>query len=305
MSISSIIKNVFLDPRAALEYFCSHHLPGKLGDKMFLKQKYKEEFGRRLNLRNPKLFTEKMQWLKLYDRNPLYTKLADKYAVRDYIKEKVGEEYLIPLLGVWDSFDEIDFTKLPNQFVLKCTHDSKSIIICKDKRKLNIENAKRFFETKLTINYYSVRREHQYKDIIPRIICEEYKEDESREQLKDYKIWCFNGNPKLIQLDYDRFTNHKRNVYDIEWNYLPLLLNYPNDSTRIFEQPSSLTDMLVSASKLSKNIPFLRVDFYIADTKLFVGELTSCPSAGFVKFYPYDYNAIFGEILKLPLKKCM
>lgn len=303
MGVAPVIKNLIRDPKGALEHFCSHHLPGVAGDRMYLKRAYKKRFGRRLNLRKPKLFTEKMQWLKLYDRNPLYTRLADKYEVREYIAGIAGGDYLIPLIGLWDSFEEINTADLPEQFVLKCTHDSGGLIICTDKKEFDAVAAKAFFKRRLEDNIYWVNREFCYKNIKPRIICEEYKVDESGVELKDYKVYCFNGIPKYILVIFNRFNGLRKNVYDAGWEFIPVALTDPFDDTVTFDRPAAFDEMLCVASKLAKDIPFVRVDFYIADKRLYVGELTFYPNGGHTRFKPPEYDAIFGACLTLPGKR--
>nr|MDE6606472.1 glycosyl transferase [Lachnospiraceae bacterium] len=213
--------------------------------KYYLSYLYKKITGEKLNLKNPISFNEKLQWLKLYDKNPSYTNLVDKYAVREYVKEKIGDKYLIPLLGgPWHSVDEIDFEALPDQFVLKCTHDSGSVIICEDKSKFDIDAAKKKLNRCLKIKFFYLAREWPYKNVLPAIIAEKYMTDETGYELKDYKVFTFNGVPKLIQVDYDRFQNHKRNLYNTEWEYLPTQIQYPTDSSIKIERPKRLEEML-------------------------------------------------------------
>jgi hypothetical protein len=269
-------------------------------DKCFLKIKYFLTFGKKLNLRNPEAFNEKLQWLKLYDRKPEYTHMADKYEVRKYIIEKMGEEYLIPLLGVWNTFDSIDFSKLPNEFVLKCTHDSGSVIICKDKNAFDINKARKKINSCLNKNYYLPGREWCYKNIESKIIAEKYMVDESNIELKDYKIHCFNGEPKIIQVDFARFTNHKRNMYSSSWEYIPFTTEYPTDSCIQIRKPQSLDLMLKIARKLSKNTNYLRVDLYSINEKIYFGELTLYHGSGNEHFFPSEYDKILGGWITLP-----
>ena len=185
-------------PRRILLGLTSRGFLNFLPDETILKIKFKDRIGKELNLKKPKTFNEKLQWLKLYDRNPAYTKLVDKYEVRKHIAKTIGQEYLIPLLGVWDTFEDINFSKLPNQFVLKCTHDSGGLIICTDKNRLDIDAARKKINKCLKRNYYYPGREWPYKNVKPRIICEKYMVDESGTELKDYKFMCFNGEVKCI-----------------------------------------------------------------------------------------------------------
>ncbi|NPV51417.1 MAG: glycosyl transferase [Candidatus Methanofastidiosum sp.] len=271
-------------------------------DSLYLRFAYYVKVGKKLNLRNPQTFNEKIQWLKLYDRKPEYTKLVDKYEVRKYIAETIGEEYLIPLLGVYDNFDEIDFDALPNEFVLKPNHTSGNIYICKDKLKINYVELKKEVNMWLKRRYYWVHREWPYKNIKPRIICEKYMVDESGIELKDYKIFCFNGEPKLIQVDYDRFSGHKRNLYDTEWNYIPASIQYPTDPNTIIKKPNKLNEMLKLARILSKDYPHVRVDFYYVNDRIYFGEMTFYHGAGYEKFEPESLEMEMGSWLELPSK---
>jgi len=272
-------------------------------DSLYLRMIFRVKFGYSLNLKNPQTFSEKLQWLKLYDRNPLYTELVDKYEVRKYIAETIGEEYLIPLLGVWDNVDEIDFAKLPNQFVLKNTHDSGSIVICKDKDSFDIKKAKKRLRKYLKRNPYWATREWPYKNIKPRIIAEEYKVDESKVELKDYKIFCFNGEPKYMQVDFDRYKDHKRNIYDENWDFLDFEIKYPNDKMENISRPRKYEEILLLARKLSANIPHVRVDFYYIENKEFTyilfGELTFYHGSGLEIFKPKEWDKKFGDLLEL------
>lgn len=268
-----------------------------------IKRQFKYHVGYELNLDNPKTFNEKIQWLKLYYHDPIMTKCADKYLVREYIKEKIGEEYLIPLLGVWDKVDDIDFDSLPNQFVLKVNWGCGQNIIVKDKSKLNIEEAKNKLKNWLNpfSNHYYWSYEWQYKNIEPKIICEKYLE-QIDEQIYDYKFFCFNGIPKYIQVDIDRFSNHKRCIYDTNWNKLEFTNNYPLYNKDI-EKPKKLSDMLKISKILSKSFKFIRVDFYIINNMPIFGELTFTHENGFGKFIPIDWDYKFGKLLELPKEK--
>lgn len=272
-------------------------------DKLFIQCSYKWKMRKKLNLENPKSFNEKIQWLKLYDRNPIYTNLVDKYEVRKYIAKEIGEEYLIPLIGVWDKFDEIDFTKLPQQFVLKCTHDSGGIVICKNKDNFDIKAAKKKLNKSLKRNYYYYSREWQYKNVKPRIICEKYMVDETGTGLKDYKIFCFSGIPKIIQVDYNRFIDHKRNIYDVEWNYIPASIQYPTDSNIEIKKPKNLETMLKLAKVLSRNHPHIRIDLYSVSEKIYFGEITFHHGSGYEKFEPESLEMQMGEWIVLPHNK--
>lgn len=249
-----------------------------LSDDIYLKLQYKHIVGKQLDLKKPKTFNEKLQWLKINDRNPEYTQMVDKYEVRKYIADKIGEEYLIPLLGVWDRFDDINFDKLPEQFVLKCTHDSGSIIFCKDKNTFNFKYAEKKLKKCLKHNFYWVGREWPYKNIKPRIIAEKYMVDT---ELKDYKIMCFNGEPKCSFVCSERFlkTGLKVTFFDLNWNVMPFIRHYPKSNIPI-EKPNRYDEMLALSKLLAYGTYFLRVDFYEINQKLYFGELTFYPGGG-------------------------
>jgi hypothetical protein len=272
-------------------------------DKLYLKMIFPCWVGQKLNLKNPKTYSEKLQWLKLYDRKPEYSKYVDKYAVRTYISETIGEQYLIPLIGVYDSVEEIDWDSLPNKFVLKCTHGSGSNIICSDKNKLELQASKIKLNKWMKKNWFWFAREWPYKDLKPRIICEKYLADESGVELKDYKIFCFSGEPKIIQVDYNRFFGHKRNMYDTEWNYIPVSHNHLTDAEAKIKKPAKIETMLELARVLAKDYPHVRVDFYSINDKIYFGELTFYPGAGFGKFEPKEFGIKMGSWIKLPIAK--
>lgn len=271
-------------------------------DQLWLQIKFVCRMGRFPNLKNPKTFNEKIQWLKLHNRKPEFSQMVDKYEVKQLISKKLGEEYLIPTLGVWDRFEDIDFAELPEQFVLKCTHDSGGIVICKDKQKLNVEQAGKKIKASLKTNYYWHGREWPYKNVKPRIIAEQYMVDESGVELKDYKIFNFGGEPKLIQVDFNRFVKHTKNIYDTNWNYLDVAINYPTDPTTNIQKPECLAKMLELAKELSSGIPFLRTDFYVINGKIYFGELTFSPGSGFMKMTPESFDKEMGSWIPLPNK---
>jgi hypothetical protein len=271
-------------------------------DRKYLVFQYRLRTGLKLNLDNPVTFNEKLQWLKLYNRKPEYTKMADKYEARKYVSRKIGEEYLIPLLGVWNKFDEIDFEKLPNQFVLKATHDSGGLVICKDKNEFSIKQAQKVIEKHLRQNYYYGGREWVYRDIQPRIVVEKYMTDESGTELKDYKIFCFDGIPKIIQVDFNRFTGHKRNFYSTKWEYQPFSLLHKTYPDIDIAKPKSLDKLLEIAGILSEGIPYLRVDLYLINDGIYFGEMTFYPEDGYGLFTPHKWDKIFGNWIILPEK---
>lgn len=271
-----------------------------LPDKLYIQMLFYVKTGNKPDLKNPMSFNEKINWLKLYDRNPLYTQLADKLGVRSYVKNVIGEKYLIPLLGIWDKIEDIDFEALPNQFVLKCTHDSGSVIICKNKKNFNKEEAIEKLKLAMKNNYFYYNREWAYKNIIPRIIAEQYMVDESGKELKDYKVFMINGEPEFIEVDFERFSNHKRNLYTLEWKLLDTKIEYPRDLDKNIAKPLNLEEMLECARKLTKNIPSVRVDFYSVGEKIYFGELTFYQDGGFVPFDSEEFEKKLGEKIILP-----
>ena len=276
-----------------------------MSDEEFLKRKYRALFKKKLNLEFPKSFNEKLQWLKLHNRNPLYTIMVDKYLVRKYIGEVLGEEYLIPLVGAWDSVDEIDFDALPDQFVLKCNHNSGlGMCICKDKSKLDMAAAKRELKKGLMQDYYLTGREWPYKNVPRKIIAEQYMEDAGSSDLKDYKFMCFNGRVRCSFVCSDRFSGKGLHVtfFDREWNVMPFERSYPSVKEGI-EKPKSYEKMVYLAEILSADIPFVRVDFYEINGKIYFGELTFFPGDGFEAFQPEEWDYTLGSWLDLPTEK--
>lgn len=273
-------------------------------DKLFLQLKYRLMMGQKLDLKNPKTFNEKLQWLKLYNRRPEYTTMVDKYAVKQYVADKIGEEYIIPTLGVWNSIDEIDWDALPNQFVLKTTHGGGGggVIICKDKAIFNREEASAKLQKSLDSDIYLNFREWPYKDVVKRVIAEQYMTDESTVELKDYKFFCFNGKVRCFKVDFDRFIDHKANYYDRDAKLLPFgeVCCMP-DFNRQFEKPKNFDKMVDVVETLSQDIPFVRVDLYNVDGKIYFGEITFFPAAGMGKFNPEKWDSILGGYLCLPI----
>ena len=258
--------------------------------------------GKRLHLKNPRTFNEKLQWLKLYGRRPIDTTLSDKYAVKDYIAKTIGERYVIPLLGVWDRFEDIEFDRLPNQFVLKCTHNSGGIIVCKDKNSLNLSEAKRIIAGALSHDFYLRSREKAYKGIPRRIIAEEYKEDSKTQELRDYKFFCFDGVPKALFIASDRQVDGeetKFDFFDMDYNHLPFTNGHPNAKV-LPEKPICFEEMKQLAAKLSKGIPHVRVDFYEVDGHVYFGEMTYSHWGGMTPFVPEEWDYTFGSWITLP-----
>lgn len=266
---------------------------GVIPDVFFLKTMYKIKTGRKLDLKDPKTYSEKLNWLKVYDHNPLYTRLADKFEVRDYVKNRIGEEYLIPCLGVWDKFEDINFDLLPNQFVLKCTHDFGSVVICKDKSKFDEKNAREVIDNELGYNFYYRGREWAYKNIKPRIIAEKFMDD-GNERLVDYKFFCFGGKVEAMFIATGRGTDLRFDFFDREFNHLDLTNGVPNAET-IPNKPSCYDQMIVLAEKLSKGINNVRVDFYSINGEVYFSEMTFYHNGGMVAFEPYEMDVRFGK----------
>lgn len=270
-----------------------------LPDKIYIQIYYFSHFKKFANLKNPKTYNEKLNWLKLHDRNPQYIKMVDKYEVKRYVAKIIGEEYIIPTLGVWDSFDEIDFDTLPDQFVLKCTHDSEGLVIVKDKNKFDISAAKEKIEKALSLNFYYIGREWPYKRVKPRIIAEKYMEDHTDGELRDYKFFCFDGEPKAMFIASDRAKDAtKFDYYDLNFKHLKIMQHYPNAG--MVRKPVTFEKMKELSKKLSANIPHVRVDFYEVNGQLYFGEFTFYHFSGFMPFKPAKWDTIFGNWLKLP-----
>lgn len=266
-------------------------------DEQYLKFMFKVKMGTRLNLTNPQTFNEKLQWLKLNDRKPIYTQLADKYEVRKYISENIGEEYLIPLIGVWSNFDDIDFSVLPEQFVLKCTHDSGSVFICTDKKNFNIEKVKKQINKSLKRNYYSIEREWPYKNIEPRIICEKFISTNNVAP-DDYKVLCFNGEARLIGVHIDRFGDYCIDNYDRNWNKTLVGKDGPM-SNRLYPKPIEFDKMIGFSEKISSQMAHVRVDWFIVNDKLYFGEITFYEAAGYDHFDNKDDDYLLGSWIDL------
>lgn len=268
-------------------------------DETYIKKSYKVRTGHELNLNHPQTFNEKLQWLKLNDRNPLYTVMVDKYKVKDYVSKKIGEKYIIPTIGVWDYPDNIDFSSLPNQFVLKCNHNSGGLYICRDKTKLDIDAVKKGLRKAIKHNYYYQGREWPYKDVPRKILAEKYMVDESGAELKDYKIFCFSGEPKFIQVDYNRFAEHKRNLYTLGWQYIDARIQFPSDRNVIIDRPKKLDEMIDIARTLSEGLYHIRVDLYSIQNKIYFGELTLYHGSGYEEFVPESFGYSVGKWLNI------
>jgi hypothetical protein len=295
------ILSYFRHPSKIIIFFASRNIL-KLDDEKYLKLQFKVLTGKKLNISNPQNFNEKLQWLKLHDKKEIYTTMVDKYEAKEYVSKIIGEEYVIPTLGLYNSFDEIDFDKLPNQFVIKCTHDSGGIVIVKDKKTFDKNKARKKIEKCLSRNFFYLAREWPYKNVKPRIIIEKYIEDKKEFDLKDYKFFTFSGKVFCIQVDYDRFTNHHRNFYTTDWEYMPFAVCYPTNPEKVIDKPKNLELMLHLSEKLADSIgnpKFARIDMYEVNGKIFFGEVTFYHGGGTEKFSPEEYNYKLGDLIKL------
>lgn len=290
----------------SFRYCVSHAIARFLPDKFYLSVKFRLRFGYWMDWKNPQTFNEKLQWLKIYDRHAEYTPLVDKCAVKAKVAKIIGEKYIIPTLGVYDSVEEIDFNSLPNQFVLKCTHDSGGIVVCKNKNDLDVENAKKKLSNSLKQSYIIQNREYPYAAVPRKIIAEKYMEDESGYELKDYKIFCFDGEPKFLFVATDRQKvgeEVKFDFFDLQWHHIPVKNGHENSSS-IISKPLNFEEMLDVAAKLSKGMPHVRVDLYNVNGRIYFGELTFFHFSGMTPFVPNEWDHVFGEYLKLPKVGC-
>lgn len=290
------------DPVFRYDILSAHNLLFWKSDEQILKDKYFFRFHKPLNLDNPQTYNEKLQWLKLNDHRPEYVEMVDKYLAKSYVRKKIGDEYIIPTLGVWDKFEDIDFDKLPNEFVLKCTHDSGGLVICKDKRNFNYNAAKAKIKKCLKRNYFYVGREWPYKSVKPRIIAETYMEDQQYKELRDYKFFCFNGCVKMLFIATNRQSAKEEtnfDFFDSNFNHLPITNGHACNLADI-KKPVNFELMKSLAEKLSVGIPHLRVDFYEVNGKVYFGELTFFHWSGLVPFNPPEWDYTLGSWIELP-----
>lgn len=304
MNIQTILskgKKFGHDPYYRLKTMIKLGFYDSLNDEEFLRKIFQKYQGYPLDLDNPKTFNEKMQWMKLHDRQPEYITMVDKHEAKHYLADRIDSKYIIPTLGVWNSFDDIDFDALPNQFVLKCTHDSGGIVICKDKSTFNKEEARNIINKSLKRDFYLIAREWPYKDVPRRIIAEEYIDELGSDDLLDYKIYCFHGEPKITVVCSERFseTGTRMDYYDENWEFMNISVPHYEPSNKDFKKPPHYEEMIALSKQLSKEFPFLRVDFYDVNNRLYIGELTLYPGAGFIKIEPIEYDYKMGEWLHL------
>jgi hypothetical protein len=294
-------KRILLDPHRTFgALFRRVFLKYIKNDETFIKWEYYFRMRKRLNLKNPKTYNEKLQWMKLYDRNPDYVRMVDKSTAKDWVAEKLGtDKYCIPTLGIYDNFEDIDFDVLPNQFVLKTTHDCGGIIICKDKSTFDIAVARDKLNKHLARDYFLESREWPYKMASRRIMAEKHIEDNEGQGLKDYKFFCFNGEPKFMFIATGRGTDLRFDFFDIDFNLLPFEKTRPN-SGRVIAKPDSWDEMLDLSRKLSRGMCAVRVDLYDVNGTIFFGEMTLFSGSGYEPFEPEEWDSIIGEWLVLP-----
>ena len=274
-----------------------------MSDSTYVSLKYYGMTGKKLNLINPKGFNEKLQYLKLYNRNPAYVQYVDKYLVRKHVSEVLGDSYLVPFYGKWDRAEDITFENMPDSFVLKCNHDSGSIKVIKNKAQASLGEIKEYYAKRIKRSSYYYGREWPYKHVKPCIIAEAYLEDNTGE-LRDYKFFCFDGEVRFFKVDFDRFNNHRANYYDTQRRFLPISeMLVPNDANANIVLPDEIEEMIVCAQKLSKDIPFVRVDFYDVNGKIYFGEMTFFPGSGFDPFLPEEWENKIGDMLALPTRE--
>ena len=305
---SIISKHIFSkDGIYWLGYYIINHsfLKKIVPDKLFLTLQYRAVFGKSINWNSPVTYNEKLQWLKVYDRRPIYTTMVDKYAVKKSVAEIIGEEHIIPTLGVWDRPEDIEWDKLPNQFVLKCTHDSGGLVICRDKETLDRKAAIKKLNKSLQNDYYMAGREWPYKNVPRRIIAERYMEDKNVGELPDYKFFCFNGRCESFKIDFDRQKTHHANYYNRACELMPFgEVVCPPDYKRNLNIPSNVNEMINYAELLASHInsSFVRVDLYNINGQIYFGEITFYPASGFGKFEPKEWDKTIGEWINLPKK---
>ncbi len=307
-------KRLINNPRMAIRYLNTMGFLNFLSDRACCKLQWWAETGSRLNLDHPTGFNEKLQWLKVYDHRPEYTLYVDKVLVRDYVKTVIGEKYLVPLIGVYDNPDQIDFDLLPDKFVIKCNHNSGGgMCVCSDKASLDIQSTKNKLKKELKKNFYYENREWPYKNIVPKLMCEEYIIDKSPKNtsgtLIDYKFYCFNGEPKFLYVGTDDISNGTKgelnlSFFDFDWNLSPFYRSDHKPLQIDVEKPECLDEMIEISGKLSKGFPFVRVDLYWVNNQILFSELTFFPGGGYGLFNPEEWENRIGSWITLPEKTC-
>ena len=279
-----------------------------LSDKTLLSLKFKKYFHKKMNWDNPQTFSEKIQWLKIYGRTKVNQIMSDKYLVKQYITDRIGAQYVIPLLGVWDKPEDIDFSKLPDKFVIKCNHNSGTgMYICRDKSKLDENTVRKELRKGLHQDYYIGSREYAYKDIPRKFIAEQYMEDAETKELRDYKFFCFDGEPRALFIASGRLQGEECvtfDFFDMDYNHLPFTNGHPNAKVQP-EKPKCFEEMKQLAAKLSKDMPHVRVDFYEVNGRVYFGEFTFSHWGGLMPFEPEEWDYTFGSWIKLPQRKVL
>lgn len=298
------IKKFLGDPYYVFGNYMMKHCPKLMSDKWYLKVMWKRCMGYKLDLEHPKTFNEKLQWLKLYDRKSIYTTMVDKYKAKQWVANRIGEQYVVPTLAAYNSVDEIDLDKLPDKFVLKCNHDCGSVVICKDKSTFDLEAAKKTLAAAMEKNYYWKAREWPYKNVKRVVLAEKFLEVPEANDLIDYKMMAFGGKVKCGFTCTNRRSDEGLYVtfYDTDWKKMPFERTYPAEVKPV-EKPASYELMIELAEKLSENLPFSRVDFYEIEGKPYFGEITLYPGAGFEAFEPKEWDKTLGDWIELP-KDC-
>ncbi len=299
-----VAKRFITSKEIRFSYLAKMGFYNKMSDEKYLSRLFENSLGYKLNLKDPKTFNEKNQYLKIYSCKESYTELADKFLVKDIVGKAIGYEHVIKTIASWDKAQDIDFDSLPDKFVLKCNHTSSTgVIICKEKSKLDREKVGDEMDKAMHTDYLYYRREHVYDRINRRIFAEEFISDPSGRDIDDYKVFVFNGHAEFIQVDYDRFTNHHRNFYDRQWNYVPFTTCYPTNPDHKVEKPAQLDELLRLAEELTKktvgDIPFVRMDFYIVGDRILFGEITFYHGAGIERFSPEEYDRKLGDLIHL------
>lgn len=304
MSTFKKLKTLLNDRNNVFSAMSKRGLFNWMDDKTYYRLLFRMRMGYNLDFDAPKTFNEKLQWLKLNDRKPIYTTMVDKYEAKQFVAGRIGNEYIIPTIGVWDSLENVDFSKLPNQYVLKTTHDSGGVVICKDKQSFDAFEAKKKLEKSMKRNYFWTGREWPYKNVKPRIIAEEYLAFLGSSELVEYKVFCFNGEPKLTLVckGEGHGTGRTNDFYDLDFNHIPVRVTNPNAKEEC-ERPEEYEEMLDLARNLAKDTYQLRVDFYVVNHKIYFGELTFFHDSGYCQFDPKEWDRRIGGMLKLPIEE--
>lgn len=290
-------KEYFKNPALIYETLGAHGLLKCMSDEKYLKKLFKIRIGKKLDLENPKTFNEKLQWLKIHARKPEYTEMTDKVLAKNIVAEKIGEEYIIPTLGVYDKFSDINFDALPEKFVIKCTHDSGSVIVVKDKNSMDKLAIKKRINKRLKLNYFNLLREWPYKNVKPKIIVEKYLEHDG--DLPDYKFFCFDGKVKALYVATGRPYDTRFDFFDENFNFLPFINGHPNADVKA-ERPANFEKMKILAEKLSAGLAHVRIDLYSVNGRIYFGEFTFFHMSGLTPFKPEEWDYKFGEWLTLP-----